>query len=62
MIAWGVRSHPRAERVRQAIVAQTATIGYISNSVILRQVLDSYIPHETLPTYFSNRANGKRFF
>jgi hypothetical protein len=44
VIAWGVRSHPRAERVHHAIVPQTATIGYIRNSVILRQVLDSYIP------------------
>jgi hypothetical protein len=44
VIAWGVRSHPRAERVHHVIVAQTATIGYIRNSVILRQVLDSYIP------------------
>ena len=44
MIAWGVRSHPRAERVHHVIVAQTATIGYISNIVILRYLLDSYIP------------------
>jgi len=46
MAAWGVRSHPRAERVRQVIVAQTATIGYISNIVILRHLPRLIHSHE----------------
>jgi hypothetical protein len=46
--------------------AETAGNGYIGGSVVLhpfpKTPSPKHLPHEIFSTYFSNRANGNRFF